>query len=339
MNLPSPRLLVQWHVTDRCPRRCAHCYIPDHSLEPPLDGLLAILERWMELDRRAREISPDAWRLDFNLTGGELLSHPQWRAFLSELRARLPRSRVALLLSGELLTDDIADHLATLDLRYVQFSLDGGRKAHEAIRGPRAFQTALDAIRRTSRRGIPTVVSHTAFPGRFGELENAAKAARDAGAESIWTDRVVPGAADPHWTPQATEAYLDELHQVSRKLSSRGFRVRTSRALQFLTCGGHAYRCTAGESLLSVLPDGTVLPCRRLPDPVGRLPDDDPWDLWTASPKLRGLVERQPEGCVTCLFSQVCLGGAPCLTFAQTGEATRRDPACCAPPWATMPSL
>gem|GEM_PF-3185080 len=327
-------MLVQWHITDRCPRRCSHCYIPDHSLEPPLENLLAILDQWVALDARAREASPDAWKLDFNLTGGELLSHPHWREFLDALRSRLPRSRVALLLSGELLTDAIADHLATLNLRYVQFSLDGSRAVHEAIRGPKAFRTAIEAVRRTSRRGIPTVASHTAFPGRLGELAPATKAARNAGAESIWTDRVVPGPGDAHWDAGSTQAYLDELREVSQELSSRKFKVRTSRALQFLTCGGRAYRCTAGESLLSVLPDGTVLPCRRLDDPVGCLPDDDPWEIWTTSRKLRILAERAAEECHSCMFATVCQGGAPCLSFAQTGDPTRRDPACCVPEWA-----
>ncbi|QQS06708.1 MAG: radical SAM protein [Fibrobacterota bacterium] len=332
--LPSNRLLVQWHITDRCPRRCAHCYIPDHSLEPSLDELRAILDQWVALDLRARQISTDDWRLDFNLTGGELLSHPQWREFLNETRTRLPQSRIALLLSGELLTEAIADELAKLRLRYVQFSLDGSRKAHEAIRGPKAFETAIAAIQRTSSRGIPTVVSHTAFPGRLGELAQAAKAARKAGAESIWTDRVVPGPGDPHWDAPATQAYLDELREVSQKLSSKGFKVRTSRALQFLSCGGQAYKCSAGKSLLAVLADGTVAPCRRLPDPIGRLPADDPWDLWTGSEKVRTLAQREPEGCSRCLFANVCQGGAPCLSFAQMGDATAKDPACCVPGWA-----
>lgn len=333
-GLPSPRLLVQWHITDRCPRRCAHCYIPDHTLEPALESLLAILDRWVDLDKRARERSPDDWRLDFNLTGGELLSHPRWREFIQALRGRLPRSRIALLLSGEFLTESIADELASLGLRYVQFSLDGSRKAHDAIRGPKAFETAITAIERTASRAIPTVVSHTAFPGRLGELAAAAKAARKAGAESIWTDRVVPGPDDPHWNANSTQAFLDELREVSQKLSTKGFKVRTSRALQFLSCGGQAYRCSAGRSLLSILPDGTLLPCRRLPDPIGRLPENDSWEIWTTSEKVRALVERQPEGCATCLFSSVCQGGAPCLTFAQTGDATRADPACCVPGWA-----
>lgn len=327
---------MQWHITDRCPRRCAHCYIPDHSLEPSLESLLAILDQWVALDRRARQISSDAWRLDFNLTGGEFLSHPQWREFLQTLRMRLPLSRVALLLSGELLTDAIADDLASFGPRYVQFSLDGSRKAHEAIRGPKAFETALAAIQRTSRRGIPTVVSHTGFPGRLGELAPAAQAARKAGAESIWTDRVVPGPADPRWDGPATQAFLDELREVSQKLSTKGFKVRTSRALQFLSCGGQAYRCSAGKSLLAVLADGTVVPCRRLPDPIGRLPADDPWDVWTRSDKVHRLVERDPEGCARCLFLGACQGGAPCLTFAQTGDATAKDPACCAPGWARL---
>jgi len=278
-------------------------------------------------------VAGDAWRLDFNLTGGELLSHPDWREFLRRLREALPASRIALLLSGELLTDPVADELGSEPLRYVQFSLDGGRKAHEQIRGPGSFETVLSAIRRMSLRDVDVVVSHTAFPGRTGALADAAKAARAAGARSIWTDRVVPGPGQPGWDEANTQGFLDELAECSKKLSRGRFRVRTSRALQFLSCGGEPYSCTAGEGLLSVLADGTLVPCRRLPVAMGMLPDDDPLELWHDHVFTARLRTRAPEGCTHCLFRNSCRGGAPCLTFAQTGEPFLADPACPAPAW------
>lgn len=275
----------------------------------------------------------DVWRLDFNLTGGEFLSHPDWREFLERLRTVLPASRVALLLSGELLTDSVADELASRALRYVQFSLDGGRKEHEEIRGPGSFETVLSAIRRMSRRGVEVVVSHTAFPGRSGALADAAKAARDAGARSIWTDRVVPGPGHSGWDADTTQAYLDELAECSKNMSRGTFRMRTSRALQFLSCGGEPYTCAAGDGLLSVLADGTMVPCRRLPIPLATLPDDDPFEAWRSHPVVTSLRTRAPDGCQLCLFRNSCRGGAPCLTFAQTDNALLTDAACPAPSW------
>jgi len=41
------RFLLQWHVTDRCNLRCAHCYQGDAPPEEPgWERLMAVLERF-----------------------------------------------------------------------------------------------------------------------------------------------------------------------------------------------------------------------------------------------------------------------------------------------------
>ena len=44
-----------------------------------------------------------------------------------------------------------------------------------------------------------------------------------------------------------------------------------NRALQFLEGDGRPYRCTAGESLLILMPSGDLYPCRRMPIPLGNV--------------------------------------------------------------------
>jgi MoaA/NifB/PqqE/SkfB family radical SAM enzyme len=39
-----PRLLIQWHITERCNLQCTHCYqASPQPADPPLPRLLAIL--------------------------------------------------------------------------------------------------------------------------------------------------------------------------------------------------------------------------------------------------------------------------------------------------------
>lgn len=43
------------------------------------------------------------------------------------------------------------------------------------------------------------------------------------------------------------------------------------RALQFMVGGGEPYHCSAGDTPITILPNGDVLPCRRMPVIAGNL--------------------------------------------------------------------
>jgi radical SAM protein with 4Fe4S-binding SPASM domain len=50
--------------------------------------------------------------------------------------------------------------------------------------------------------------------------------------------------------------------------------------------------CAAGLSGLTILPDGTVVPCRRLPIPLGNVRNDSLREIWAASDVLIQLRDR-----------------------------------------------
>jgi len=50
--------------------------------------------------------------------------------------------------------------------------------------------------------------------------------------------------------------------------------------------------CAAGVSGLTIMPDGTVTPCRRLPVPVGNVRRDSLRDIWASSEILNDLRDR-----------------------------------------------
>ena len=112
--------------------------------------------------------------------------------------------------------------------------------------------------------------------------------------------------------------------------------VKMHRALQFLTLRKHGerdaapYRCSAGRTLLAVMPSGAVYPCRRMPVEVGRLPQQNLGAIYEASPFLQALREpdRAPAGCEACEFKQSCNGGLRCLSYAYYGDPFKADPQC-----------
>ena len=66
-------LLLQWHITERCNLRCAHCYQEGYAgIELPFEDLLAIMEQYkdlLSLWRSRRKNRPV--RGHITVTGGE----------------------------------------------------------------------------------------------------------------------------------------------------------------------------------------------------------------------------------------------------------------------------
>jgi radical SAM protein with 4Fe4S-binding SPASM domain len=106
--------------------------------------------------------------------------------------------------------------------------------------------------------------------------------------------------------------------------------ISLQRALQFCGNGGKPYRCTAGDTLLAVMPNGDVLPCRRMPRVVGNLLSTPLRTIYSESPLLRDLraAPHIISGCSKCFYSAVCRGGLRCLSDAVYGSPFRADPGC-----------
>ncbi len=335
---PGPRsLLFQWHLTERCNLRCAHCYQSD-----PLPAELGY-DDWLDVVEQLRALvrgwQPGRLRgMQITLTGGEPLLHGDLFRLLDHLAADPWPWRLALLTNGTLLDAAACRELARLRLAFVQVSLDGMQATHDATRGAGSFAAAVVGLRQLRAAGVPSMVSFTAHRGNWREFPAVAALAVKLGAQRVWTDRMIPAGrgaemADALLSPAETQAYLDLVGATRRRWSRRPW-VRTDvaahRALQFLAPGGGpAYRCHAGDSVLALLPNGDLLPCRRLPLVVGNVRQRPLTELY-AEPLLaeRRSAERLPSACTACDHQRACRGGLRCLAYAVTVDPHAADPGC-----------
>jgi radical SAM protein with 4Fe4S-binding SPASM domain len=92
--------------------------------------------------------------------------------------------------------------------------------------------------------------------------------------------------------------------------------------------------CAAGVAGLTILPDGKLLPCRRLPVPIGNVRTDSLREVWASSPVLEALRDRERYRgkCGTCSRWAVCRGcRAVAYAWAQAGgkdDFLGDDPQC-----------
>ena len=102
-----------------------------------------------------------------------------------------------------------------------------------------------------------------------------------------------------------------------------------SRALQFLQTGEIPYKCTAGTKLLTVMENGDLVPCRRMPIVLGNVLKENLLEIYKKSNAIKQLEREEiPKECIKCEHSEKCRGGLKCLTYAMTEKIIGKDPGC-----------
>ena len=130
---------------------------------------------------------------------------------------------------------------------------------------------------------------------------------------------------------QKFEEYLNIMSKEHNRLLKKHSKTNVAmyRALQFTKTQDYAYHCTAGKELLTIMENGDLVPCRRMPIVVGNLLKDNMLDLYKNNKILKDLQKPFiPKECEECDDSKHCQGGLRCLAYALTGSYKKKDPGC-----------
>jgi radical SAM protein with 4Fe4S-binding SPASM domain len=233
----------------------------------------------------------------------------------------------------------MAGRLRELRPRYVQVSIEGTKATHDAIRGDGTFERTVAAIGHLVEAGIPATISFTAHRRNFREFPEVARLGDRLGVDRVWADRLIPSGSggamsEMVMTPEETREFFGLMFQARAETRRPGLRNRSRvsmhRALQFMVGGGRPYRCGAGDSLITVQPNGDLYPCRRMPVRVGNLLEQPLSELYENADLFRSLRDRErvSNGCQGCSHATSCRGGLKCLSYAVTGDPFDADPGC-----------
>lgn len=314
----KPRHYLQWHILHPCNLHCRHCYQDDRDAVMPREEMVSLLDKY------TRYLESHDFEGQVNLTGGEPLLHPEFFPLAREVKSR--RIRLGILTNGTLITDEIAGELSCLQPAFVQVSLDGPRDIHDRIRGEGSFEQALRGIDHLKRYRVRVLVSFTAMKDNYGSLGELAGVCRKHRVDKLWWDRVV--TEDPSLYLSTEE--FRSLSETAAKLARRYRFVSCSRALQWIPGGDCSYACSAGRRLLVALPNGDLMACRRLPFVIGNIRDGEDLASIVDGNQTMQMLARPvtTDKCLRCRHYFSCLGGARCVTYAQTGRIDSADVNC-----------
>lgn len=333
---PRRKLLLQWHISEACNLRCRHCYqegaASRNTSFTEFQELLAAFEELLDAEALRCGI-PTVGHV--TLSGGEPLLHPDLFAMVAELGRRRGRLSWGILSNGTLLDVAMVARLKAAGVGFVQVSIEGTAASHDAVRGEGSHAAAVAGLQLLTAAGVRSLIAFTARRSNFHDFPAVAELGRHMGVTRVWADRLIPlgsGAqlADELLSPQETEEFIELMAVARQRASGSRTEIHLGRALQFLAGGDRPYRCRAGDTLLTLLPDGTLLPCRRLPLAAGNALDSPLHELYRSSPLLRQLREsiNAPNGCAGCNAARACRGGLRCLSQAVHGDWRQVDPGC-----------
>ena len=333
----------QWHLTERCNLNCRHCYQTRHiagemSLDEIKEGIgemADMLNDWA--DRYGIIFSPG-----FNVTGGE----PFLRKDLAEILEEIGRRNfdIYVLSNGTLIHREHAKMLSDLGVKGVQVSIEGPEFVHDALRGTGSFSSALKGIWRLLDADVQVTLNVTLSEANAAFLFDMVQLASLLGVHGLGLSRLVPsGRGMAMLNHMLEKERVKELYHEIFSMKPEGFKIMSGDpvvsqmlsnpeekpAPEVATAG-----CAAGVSGLALLPDGTILPCRRLPVPLGNIREDSLREVWATSAVLESLRDKSSyKGkCGRCRRWSGCRGcRAIAYAYSQArgeGDFLAEDPQC-----------
>ncbi len=322
---------IQWHLTERCNLSCTHCYQSGgRNEELTFDEIKAVVREVKDTLNTWSEAFEISFSPSFNITGGE----PILRTDLFEIIEVIGRSgfEIYLLSNGTLISKEKASLLAGLGVKGVQVSMEGPEKTHDSIRGKGAFASALKGIANLLDAGLNVTMNATLSEVNAGEFLSLVELAKSIGVQKLGFSRLVPsgrglGLLDKMIRREKVRQIYEEIFSIKFE----GLEIVTGDPVASqMRCpaGGGAVAtsgCAAGVSGLTFLPDGTIVPCRRLFVPIGNIRKDRIREVWAASPVLEALrdKDRYKGRCGKCARWSGCRG---CRAIAYAYSAAKGNP-------------
>ena len=289
----------------------------------------------------------DLWEINgrMQVTGGEPFVRKDIFDILEKIHENRRRLKFNIMSNGFYITKNIAKKLKDLNIDFFQISIEGEEQTNDYIRGKGAFKKITEAAKILVEEGIHTSFSFTVTSINSKEYFKVLEIAKSLGVNSLWSDRLVPWGAgkqiqDQMLQPLDVKQHYEKITKISKELEKQGSKTKLSRerTLYFMADPARqdrmpwANHCDGvGTRGMTVLCDGTVYPCRRLPIKVGNLMEQSLFEIWYANEwmwKLRDKNNYKNKKCGNCELFERCGGGAPCIAYGYSGTPFATDPQC-----------
>lgn len=315
---------LQWHLTQSCDLACKHCYDRSSRADFPFERALTLMQELREFCGQ-RFVRPQV-----TLTGGNPLLHPR---FFDLYQAAADHGLLIAIL-GNASDRATLERMAAIQLPvYYQVSLEGLEQHNDKIRGLGNYRRTVDFLKLLTELGIPNLVMLTltranldqviplgrALTGIIGGLAFNRLALFGEGAKLA-----LPSYDEYQAFLNAYVAALPDVPVLALKDNLLNSVFEQQGRPLFGGCTG--FGCGAAFNFLSILSDGEVHACRKLPSPLGNILEQPLETIY--DDELSARYRAGSTACTGCSLRPVC-GGCMAVTASfGLDPFTAKDPYC-----------
>ena len=311
-------ILSEVAITYKCNLRCVFCYAGCNCTTQPVNDekLMSVAEIRRVLDKLWHEGRVPS----VSFTGGEPTLHKQLPELITH--ARDLGMRVNLITNGTRINTELARRLADAGLNSAQVSLEGtSAEVHNLVtQGQTSFEKTVAAIGHLKTVGIRVHSNTTINRMNVHQMPDMPRFVREVlDNERFSMNLLVPtGSAvvHPDLIVRYTEigSWLEKIQAQSKVHDVEFLWYSPTPMCMFnpIPAGLGNHGCSACDGLISVAPNGSVIPCASYDDEVGSLLDDDLVKVWN-SDRARGYRDKalaHPQ-CRECSQFDICNGACP----------------------------
>jgi radical SAM protein with 4Fe4S-binding SPASM domain len=325
------RFVFQWHITDKCSNRCRHCYINEfRNSDVSMETAYAILDDMRHCADSIRAMPC------ISITGGDPLMHPGIWDILR--KAKDLDFQTTILGNPELMDEKTITRMIDHGVVRYQLSLDGMEKTHDWNRSLGSFERTTKAISLAAKLGLPIIAMSTVSIHNYLEMPDVMKHVYNSGG-GVWSfTRHIPNHGHCGITPEEFENFLQVIVKEHAPFEGDKGRLLPKKeplmspivSIPFDSNGIIAGGCGLASSTLVILPDNTVMACRR-----HRGSDLGKWkkqgdliNFFLFHPKMEYFRNIEIiQYCNSCEFLNQCRG-CRAAAFANSGDNCGKDPQC-----------
>jgi len=351
MNVMKTPKSVDIEITNQCNLRCSYC--SHFTSQGDVDQDLPTGE-WLQFFEELNRCAV----MDVCLQGGE----PFIRDDFKELVEGVVRNRMrfSILSNGTLITDEIAEFLASTGrCNSIQVSIDGSvDTTHDAFRGKGNFYRAVSGLKNLMKHNLPATVRVTIHRKNVRDLEAVSQLLlEEIGLPGFSTNAAShlglcrQNAEQVQLTAEERSLAMDTLLRLNDKYNgrisaqagplaeARGWLEMEEARKQGLEClpnRGFLTGCGGFLTKMAIRADGVMVPCGLIPDmELGRINRDDLKDVWQNHSELNRFRNRRSipltdfEYCRDCGYMNYCTGSCPALAGTLLDDPYHPSPDAC----------
>ncbi|MFW2366019.1 MAG: thio(seleno)oxazole modification radical SAM maturase SbtM [Desulforhopalus sp.] len=315
---------LQWHITQNCDLRCLHCYDRSDRQDVSLKQGRNILDQLYDFCKQQNVLG------QVSFSGGNPILHPD---FYNLYQEAAERGFMIGILGNPIGRQQLERLLSIHPPEFYQVSLEGLEKHNDSIRGSGHFNRTMHFLSLLKDLDIYSMVMLTLTQANLEQVLPLAEMLNDS-ADLFTFNRLAmvgEGASLVSVSPKDYEnflkAYLEaaKTHPVMR-LKDNLFNILKLHQGSELGGGCAGHGCGAAFNFISLLSDGEVHACRKLPSLIGNIYKNTLAEIYQDDIALR--YRQGCRGCLHCEIKPVC-GGCPAVTNGFGGNFSADvDPYC-----------